>query len=197
MMIEKLADDKEFLSRSRHSVRYTTAARFRGRQVQRGVGLIEILVAVIIMSLGFLAAARMQVEGMRYSQSAYHQSQAYFLANDMIDRMRSNIAGVEQGHYSNAATSASATDPGCTLIECNALGIARQDIHDWSANLYPMLGASGFVPALPGTDVAPASGQILDMGDDVYAVVMQWNEIIKGENSQQTMRIQFALEEGE
>lgn len=162
---------------------------------QRGVGLIEILIAVIIMSLGFLAAARMQVEGMRFSQSAYYQSQAYFLASDMIDRMRSNITGVQDGHYSGQSTSASASNPNCTVIECNPLGIARQDLYDWSSSLHSMQGGTGFTPALPGSDTTPASGEIQDMGDGVFAVVMQWSEVINGENDLQTLRIQFALED--
>lgn len=161
---------------------------------QRGIGLIEILVAVIIMSLGFLAAARMQVEGMRYSQSAYFQSQAYFLASDMIDRMRSNIAGVQNGFYSDETSSTNAVNPGCTIIECNPLGIARQDIYDWSTSLYSMQGDSNFVPALPASDTVPAQGLIQDMGDGVFAVVMQWSEVVKGEDSPQSLRIQFALE---
>ncbi|NND91535.1 MAG: type IV pilus modification protein PilV [Granulosicoccus sp.] len=165
------------------------------RQTQGGVGLIEILIAVIIMSMGFLAAARMQVEGMRFSQSAYHQSQAYFLANDMIDRMRSNIPGVEQGHYSAETTSATASSPGCDVIQCNPLGIARQDLFDWSASLHPLQTVTGFIPALPGTATTPAQGEIIDMGNGVFAVVMRWNEIINGEDNQQSLRIQFALEE--
>ena len=162
---------------------------------QEGIGLIEILIAVVIMSLGFLAAARMQVEGMRFSQSAYYQSQAFFLANDMIDRMRSNIAGVEQGYYDRQGTSAGAEDPGCAITPCNPLGIARQDLFDWSTSLHSLQGASGFTPALPGNETSSAQGVIQDMDNGVYAVVMRWSEIIKGENSQQELRIQFALEE--
>ncbi len=162
---------------------------------QKGIGLIEILIAVVIMSLGFLAAARMQVEGMRFSQSAYYQSQAYFLASDMIDRMRSNIAGVEQGYYDGQGTSADADDPGCALTPCNSLGIARQDLFDWSASLHSLQGASSFIPSLPGDDTSTAQGVIQDMDNGVYAVVMRWREVIKGENSQQELRIQFALEE--
>lgn len=147
------------------------------------------------MSLGFLAAARMQVEGMRFSQSAYYQSQAYFLASDMIDRMRSNIAGVEQGYYDAGGTSADASDPGCALSPCNSLGISRQDLYDWSTSLHSLQGATGFVAALPGSATSAAQGVIQDMDNGVYAVVMRWNEVIKGENSQQELRIQFALEE--
>jgi len=36
---------------------------------QKGVGLIEVLLAVIILSIGFLAAARMQVEGIAANQA--------------------------------------------------------------------------------------------------------------------------------
>lgn len=163
---------------------------------QSGIGLLEILIAVVIMSLGFLASARMQVEGMRFSQSAYFQSQAYFLASDMIDRMRSNIPGVERGFYADQSTSANATNPGCELIQCNPLGISRQDLYDWSTSLHSLQGASGFIPALPGSDTSSAQGHIQDMDNGVYAVVMSWSEIIKGKNSQQELRIQFALEQG-
>ncbi len=161
---------------------------------QRGVGLIEILIAVVLMSLGFLAAARMQVEGMRFSRSSYHQSQAYFLANDMIDRMRSNIEGVEAGHYTGQKTAADADNPNCQVSPCNPLGVAQQDIYDWSTHLHPIQKYSGFVPALPGTSASPAEGEIADMGNDIFAVILRWNEVIGGEDKQQDLRIQFALQ---
>ncbi|MFK7852758.1 MAG: type IV pilus modification protein PilV [Granulosicoccus sp.] len=161
---------------------------------QSGVGLIEILVAVVLISMGFLAAARMQVEGMRYSQSAYYQSQAYFLASDMIDRMRGNIDGVADGFYTSVTTSSDAADPNCDEIQCSPLGIARQDIHDWSANLYSMDGLSGFVPALPSSDTTTASGSIADLGNDIFSVTMTWNEVVGGEDTEQSLRVQFALE---
>ena len=164
------------------------------KRSQRGVGLIEILISVILISIGFLAAARMQVEGMRFSQSAYHQSQAYFLANDMIDRMRSNLPGVRSGFYSGATTKSDASNPSCDVIQCSPLGVARQDIYDWSSALHPLNGATGFVPALPGTDNQTAFGEIIDLNDGIYAVVMNWNEVIGGEDKQQDLRIQFALE---
>jgi type IV pilus assembly protein PilV len=162
--------------------------------MQLGVSLIEVLIAVVLISISFLASARMQVEGMRFSQSAYHQSQAYFMANDMIDRMRSNLPGVELGHYTGAKTSASASDPGCLVIQCNPLGIARQDLHDWSTYLHPLQTTGEFTPVLPGTDTSPALGEVLAVADGVFAVVIRWNEVIRGENAEQNLRIQFALE---
>lgn len=163
-------------------------------KAQYGVGLVELLVSIVLLSMGFLAAARMQVEGMRFSQSAYHQSQAYFLANDLIDRMRSNIPGVTAGHYTHQVTRADAPDPRCDVVQCSPLGLARQDIHDWSASLYSMNGEINFVPALPSSAAYPASGEIVQVAPNVYAVVMQWNEVVGGKDTQQDLRIQFALE---
>lgn len=162
---------------------------------QGGIGLIEILVAVLLISVGFLAAARMQVEGMRFSQSAYYQSQAYFLASDMIDRMRSNVRGVAAGNYTDQTTSADADNPQCGLNACKTQSIARQDIYDWSASLHSMDNTSGFVAALPGTVEQPASGRIEEISAGVFAVIMSWNEVIGGNDTEQTFRIQFALEE--
>lgn len=163
---------------------------------QHGVGLIEILIAVVLISIGFLAAARMQVEGMRFSQSAYHQSQAYFLASDMIDRMRSNIDGVNQGFYTDMTTSPDAPDPNCDEIQCSALGIARQDTYDWSANLHGLAGISGFVPALPSSAAVTANGAIRSLGNDIFSVTMTWNEVIQRVDTPQSLLIQFALERG-
>lgn len=162
---------------------------------QSGVGLIEILIAVVLISMGFLAAARMQVEGMRFSQSAYYQSQAYFLASDMIDRMRSNIPGVAKGFYSGKSTSAEASDPQCDVSQCQPQGVADQDLFDWSTHLHSLEGSSNFVAALPGSSSKAAKGQIIDVGNGIYAVVMSWNEVIGGDDSEQSFRIQFALEE--
>lgn len=163
---------------------------------QTGIGLIEILIAVVLISMGFLAAARMQVEGMRFSQSAYFQSQAYFLASDMIDRMRSNIPGVTRGYYSGKSTSAQASDPECDVSQCQPLGIAEQDLFDWSTHLHSLEGNSSFVAALSGSSTKAAKGEIIDVGNGIFAVVMTWNEVIGGDDAEQSFRIQFALEEG-
>jgi len=164
----------------------------RFRKIHSGVGLIEVLIAVVIMSLGFLAAARMQVEGMRFSQSAYYQSQAHFLANDMIDRMRSNIPGVLSGEYSNKTTSGSAPKQNCKV--CTPGQIAKLDIFEWSASLHPLTGAAGFIPAL----YAPAQGRINKIGggaeDQRYEIVMNWTERIQGSDNDQTLNIRFDLE---
>lgn len=165
------------------------------RTKQRGVGLLEILIAVVVLSVGFLAAARMQVQGMRFSQSAYFRSQASFMVNDMIDRMRSNFAGVSLGYYDAIDASASAPDPGCDLLTCDPADLRNQDIHDWSAYLYDLNNAGDrFRPLLPGTTEIPANAQVRSLGDGVYAISVSWSESIGDNDEPQDLTVHFVPE---
>ena len=103
---------------------------------QRGVGMLEVLVTVLILSIGFLAVAKMQVQGMRFSQSAYIEAQAYFMITDMMDRMRSNADGVRAGFYDNKGTRGSASNPNCGVNYCDEEKLAEQDLYEWSAMLH-------------------------------------------------------------
>ncbi len=162
-------------------------------QKQQGIGLIEILVAVVLVSIGFLAAARMQVESMRFSQSAYYQSQAYFLASDMINRMRTNIEGVEAGDYDNIVTSAGTMDPGCSVQACNAEQIANQDVYDWGGYFFSRDNNANFIPALPSSDSVPAFATVVPIDDQLFQVSMTWSEAIRGEQVAQTLSVNFAI----
>jgi type IV pilus assembly protein PilV len=57
---------------------------------QGGATLIEILVSVVIISIGLLGLAAMQNASLRISYESYLRSQANFLAYDLIDRIRAN-----------------------------------------------------------------------------------------------------------
>ncbi|MEE9320320.1 MAG: type IV pilus modification protein PilV [Granulosicoccus sp.] len=160
---------------------------------QRGVGLIEILISVVILSIGFLAAARMQIEGMRSSQGSYFQSQAYFMANEIIDRMRANIDGVRDGYYSQSFTTDSgASNPDCNTNDCDKEQLAEQDLYDWSSHLHP--ATSDMAPVLPSGETYAASGAINSLGDGRFSVTMTWSEIVNGEENQQTLSLNFITE---
>ena len=163
----------------------------RARSAQRGVGLIEILVAVVLLSLGFLAAARMQVESMRSSQSAYFTSQANLLAADMVDRMRLNTTGVLAGLYDAVDTADAIADPNCRTKACTAAELAAQDAFDWRSHFIE----SGSVrPLLPGVDGTPANGTVTSLGDGSYQVRIRWSEVIDNENTDQDLTLVFVAE---
>ncbi len=55
-----------------------------------GMTLVEVLVTLVIISVGLLGVAAMQLATVRNNQDAYVRSQAAVLAGDMLDRMRAN-----------------------------------------------------------------------------------------------------------
>ncbi|WP_414861623.1 type IV pilus modification protein PilV [Pseudomonas sp. IT-P176] len=59
---------------------------------QGGVTLIEVMVALLILTAGLLGAAAVQLNALKYTDSSLMSSQASFIAYDMLDRIRANVA---------------------------------------------------------------------------------------------------------
>ncbi|TVQ74653.1 MAG: type IV pilus modification protein PilV, partial [Oceanospirillales bacterium] len=57
---------------------------------QNGVSLIEILIALVVLSIGLLGMAALQTRTLSLNHSAYQRTQAVNLSYDIVDRMRSN-----------------------------------------------------------------------------------------------------------
>lgn len=66
---------------------------------QRGVGMIEVLIAIVVVALGVLAIIRMQTNMVRANQSALLRSQATLLVYDMTDRLRVDRFNASAGTY--------------------------------------------------------------------------------------------------
>ena len=161
----------------------------------RGVGLVEVLVATLVLSFGFLMIARMQVDAMASQRVAYHESQALMLAGEMMDRMRNNLAGVAAGAYSDKSTSGSLVEPACVGTGfCSPAEIARADLFEWSARLQSMRSTPGYVPLLPpASDGSPAVGSIgAPTAAGVYPVGLAWKEIEGGEEVTREVVVRFA-----
>lgn len=111
-----------------------------------GFTLVEVLIAVLVLSIGLLGLASLQASSLRNNYSAYMRSQAAILAHDMADRIRSNptAAAVLAGPYSNI-TASPATDTGCASSACNPTDVATHDAFQWFQNLATLPGGTGTV----------------------------------------------------
>ncbi|WP_338479554.1 type IV pilus modification protein PilV [Pseudomonas trivialis] len=99
---------------------------------QAGMTLIEVLVAMLILAVDLLGAAAVQLNALKYTDSARMISQASFIAYDMLDRMRANAgadyAWVRTEYAPPASSSASVRD---------------LDLHDFDTNITGFAGESG------------------------------------------------------
>ncbi|NBB93051.1 MAG: type IV pilus modification protein PilV [Gammaproteobacteria bacterium] len=68
-----------------------------GFNVQRGISLIEVLVAVLVLSVGLLGLAALQGFSLQSGQSAYQQTQATNIAYELSDHMRANRSVIRAG----------------------------------------------------------------------------------------------------
>ena len=57
---------------------------------QTGITLIEVLISLLILAIGLLGAAAVQLNGLKYTDSAMLHSHASFAVYDILDRMRAN-----------------------------------------------------------------------------------------------------------
>ncbi|HZE18056.1 MAG TPA: type IV pilus modification protein PilV, partial [Mycobacterium sp.] len=64
------------------------------RRQQAGVGLMEVLITVLVLSIGLLGLAGLQATGLRNNHGSLLRTQATMLAADMADRIRANPAGL-------------------------------------------------------------------------------------------------------
>lgn len=93
--------------------------------------MVEIMVAIFVLSIGLLGLASLQTLSVRNNTSAYHRSIATQLAYDMADRMRANPAGVASNAY-NSPTATENTN--ClTVTGCSPAAMADHDMYEWSA----------------------------------------------------------------
>ena len=137
----------------------------------RGFTLLEILIAVVVLSIGLLGIAGLQALGQQSNHSAYLRSQATALAYDMIDRMRANNAGVKSGDYDAIDTTSNTyTDPGCSSSTCSSLQMAQYDMYDWQQELSTQL------PTGNGTVAGAGSGS-------VFTVTVMWDDDRNGSAS--------------
>ncbi|WP_339846147.1 type IV pilus modification protein PilV [uncultured Halopseudomonas sp.] len=73
---------------------------------QRGVSLLEVMIAVFVTAIGVLGAAAMQLNALKYTDSSRLSSQASFIVYDVIDRIRANADPVQLGDYDIASLEA-------------------------------------------------------------------------------------------
>ena len=107
---------------------------------QRGVSLIEVLIAVLIFTIGLLGLAGLMVVSTRSNHVAYLRTQATFLANNMAERMSANPTAVWTGLYNSTTYPVSGATVACDATSpCDATQVAAHDQQMWSAQLKTFL----------------------------------------------------------
>ncbi len=134
-----------------------------GRRI-RGFTLIEVLIALIIMSVGMLGIAGLYVHSMQAGRTSLFRHHAVTLAGDIADRIRANPRA-------GAAYGLGGADNGCVDggINCTPAQMAAHDIFLWDQQAAAIL-PNGAVNIVFDNAVIPPT----------YQITVSWTE--PGEN---------------
>lgn len=129
--------------------------------LQKGVGMMEVLIALLVLSIGILGLATLQSIGLKYNHHSYQRTQAVMQIYDIADRIRANGRGkaIQYNAFAlgpPADPTGATVSPDCTVAICNdPLGADRAafDIERWRQSLVRYLGpaAQGGVTRIAGT----------------------------------------------
>jgi type IV pilus assembly protein PilV len=142
------------------------------RRAQRGSGLIESMISVFVVSIGFLGFAGLQVKGLAATNDSMFRSKAVYLSSQMADRVRANLPGVIAGSYANF--SGSVSNPACIVSGCTSAQIAQNDYYEWSTEIGQLLPAGAGV--ICKTSDASTDDPQCDGAGEVYAIKVSWTE---------------------
>ncbi len=141
----------------------------------RGTSMIEVLIAAIILSLGLLGYAQLQLKTMKQSNDALHSTLATIMAEDLIERVRTNKTEALKGaagNYNNpileetvlscmGKNSEGAYD---ASMVCSPAELALFDIHEWQENIKNSLPNPIAIVCLDSTPENPNTDSLENLG---------------------------------
>ncbi|WP_062268573.1 type IV pilus modification protein PilV [Endozoicomonas arenosclerae] len=139
----------------------------------KGVGLIEVMVALLVISVGVLGMAGLQTKSLQQNQFSYLRSQAVIIVNDMMDRIRANRTVAASGseyvvnETQHVATGCTTNDfvNSCESGTCSESQLATYDLQQWKFQMACQLpDATGSI-AIENT----TSGR-------VYVITLKFND---------------------
>lgn len=163
----------------------------------RGVTMIEVLVALVILSVGLLGIAALQLTGLRSTANASFRTKAAVFADDISERMTANPTAIDNNLF--MAVNSSSID--CTTLptpycgqyygsssviaaaSCTPTQLAAYDINVWFCGESSSSGRSGIADSLPNA-TASITCNDSDVADadactdgSPHTISLNWTEV--------------------
>ncbi len=135
---------------------------------QRGVSIVESLVALVVITVGMLGIAGLYLSSMQASRTAKVRTHAVELAASIADRIRANRdAGTA---YDTAGYSSAPATQDCSTARCDPDALAQDDLSRWLTDLRD---------TLPGGEAVTGTVVVTDRSfpqPDNYQITVTWRE---------------------
>lgn len=159
----------------------------------RGFALLEVLVAVLIFSIGLLGLAGLQLTSLKFTHGAYQLTQFTETTYDMTDRMRANLPGVIAGQYGGVIGESELVighdkmpaNPSnkCVGIgkRCDAGQLAQAELFQWATQLSNIF-KHGWKATISCVDVDDTDADICTRGS-VHTIKIEWQELVDAQTA--------------
>ncbi|WP_353571734.1 type IV pilus modification protein PilV [Candidatus Albibeggiatoa sp. nov. BB20] len=137
-------------------------------QHNAGFSMLEMMIALLILSIGLIGIASLQARGQQFNHSAYVRTQVAFLAYDIMDRMRSNKDNLDNGNADNGGYafqegSCPEVSVNCDKDVCIATDVVNYDLGNWCKSLASSLPLGKGIISWDNTD-------------SLYTITISWTE---------------------
>jgi len=171
-----------------HSTRQVGRRMLGSRQ--SGIGIIEVLVALIVVSFGVLGMAGLQLTGMKHSTNSFNRSKALMLTENMATRMRINNTGVITQAYAGFDSSADAgfcnikptpycqASKGIAAQQCDVDELAEFDLYSVACGDWGTAGSNAGVQGLlpQGSKLEIICDDAVCVDTSTYTLRVSWPE---------------------
>lgn len=142
------------------------------RGQQRGAGLIEVLIAVLILSVGLLGLAGLQATGMKVNASSLMRSEAVMMSYSMLDTIRANPSGSYTTSFGTNPPSASTCEG--SGASCSVANISAYDLAVWKCSLGNFNNRTVCDTTLGIEGSLPSGDGAVTKAGNVYTVSVRW-----------------------
>ena len=148
---------------------------------QRGISLIESMVAIVVMALGILGIVGVQLRTLSDPQTGVRRAQAIHLIEDLSERIKVNPnALLNIGSYAMAwgTNPTGATD--CKATACTTAQIIQYDLQEWKRlvnnTLAPQANTAAAATALTDATIFIPADETVASNRRQLGVMVRWRE---------------------
>lgn len=144
---------------------------------QQGLTLLEALITLLIVSIGLLGVAGLQLTALKTTNISFVRGNAALIAENMAERMQVNRNGLNDNEYSNIDTSLVAAAPANLCYDaatpCSSTDVTTKDVWDFATEINQAMPNG--VGRIVCDDLDITDGDICTSGS-THTITVSWSE---------------------
>ncbi|MEE9445135.1 MAG: type IV pilus modification protein PilV [Cocleimonas sp.] len=144
-------------------------------QKNNGFSLLEILISLVIMSVGMMGLAGLKLVALKGTNEAHFRHEASLLMAELADRMRVNEEAVDNGSYKLSTpinlVTATRPNPDCGSALCTADELANYDHYHIALKMRSAMPGSSLLITCPNNLCTTVSDVKVK-----HTIVINWKE---------------------